>query len=68
MKKILTTLCLSVIMSLSYAAETGDKKEGPKYKKICKDVTKNNKTVQECKTIKVHKKLEGTKVPEKQKK
>lgn len=36
----------------------------PKYKTICKDVKKNNKIVQECKTIKVHRKLNGTKVPE----
>lgn len=62
MKKILTILCLSAIMSVSHADGTG-----PKYKKICKDVTKNNKVVQECKTIKIHKKLEGTKVPDQKK-
>lgn len=49
-------------MSVSHADGTG-----PKYKKICKDVTKNNKVVQECKTIKIHKKLEGTKVPDQKK-
>jgi hypothetical protein len=68
MKKLLTTLFLSAIMSVSFADDTAVKKPESKYKKICKDVVKNNKTVQECKTIKVHKKLEGTKVPEKQKK
>jgi hypothetical protein len=34
-------------------------------KKVCHDVEKKGKTVQECKTIKVHKKLEGTAVPDK---
>ena len=43
-------------------------------KEVCKDKTdakgavvkgKDGKPVQVCKTIKVHKKLEGTKVPEK---
>lgn len=67
MKNLLTTLVLSAIMSVSFAQST-DTKQAPKYKKICKDVTKNNKTVQECKTIRVHKKLDGTKVPEKQRK
>ena len=33
--------------------------------KFCKDVVKHGKTVQQCKTIKVHKKLEGTTVPDK---
>jgi len=32
-------------------------------KKVCHDEEKNGKTVQVCKTIKVHKKLEGTTVP-----
>ena len=43
---------------VTYAAE----------KKVCYDVVKKGKTVQECKTIKIHKKLEGTAVPEKKKK
>jgi hypothetical protein len=43
-------------------------------KKVCEDKKdskgavvkgKDGKTIQTCKTIKVHKKLEGTKVPEK---
>lgn len=50
--------------------------EAPKTKTVCKDVVgKDGKVVknkdgsakQECKTIKVHKKLEGTPVPEKKK-
>lgn len=57
---ILTSLSLAV-----YAAET---------KKVCVDKMTNDgkvvkdkagKPVQECKEMKVHKKLEGTKVPEK---
>ena len=32
-------------------------------KKVCHDEQKNGKTVEVCKTIKVHKKLEGTEVP-----
>lgn len=48
--------------------------EAPKTKQVCKDVVgkdgkavkdKTGKTKQECKTIKIHKKHEGTKVPEK---
>ena len=37
-------------------------------KKVCNDVVKKGKTVQECKTIKVHKKVEGDKVPDSKKK
>jgi hypothetical protein len=32
-------------------------------KQVCHDEEKNGKTVQVCKTIKVHKKLDGTDVP-----
>ena len=47
--------------------------ETPQTKRVCKDVVKEGKPVknkdgstkQECKEIKVHKKHEGTKVPEK---
>jgi hypothetical protein len=58
-------LCLS-IASTAYA--------GGEEKKVCEDKKdskgavvkgKDGKPVQVCKTIKVHKKLEGTKVPEK---
>ena len=56
-------LCLAV--STTFAAET---------KEVCHDrldkagkpvVGKDGKTVQDCKKIKVHKKLEGTEVPAK---
>jgi hypothetical protein len=56
MKKILILIVLN-IASVAYAS--GETKQ------VCKDVVKNGKTVQQCKTIKVHKKLEGTEVPEK---
>ncbi len=59
MKKIITAIILSAItLSVSFAAEE---------KKVCvkeyDNKTKKEKEV--CKTIKVHKKLEGTKIPDK---
>lgn len=65
MKKLLTLLIITLSLGVSYAAET---------QKVCIDkVTKDGKPVmgkdgkqaQDCKEVKVHKKLEGTKVPEK---
>jgi len=56
MKQILLLITL-IISTLAFA--------GGESKQVCKDVVKNHKTVQQCKTIKVHKKLEGTAVPEK---
>jgi len=57
MKKIIPLILLAVA-SISFAAEE---------KKVCvkefDNKTKKEKEV--CKTIKVHKKLEGTKIPEK---
>jgi hypothetical protein len=54
MKKVILTTLLAFVLSPVYAVET---------KKVC---VKDEKTGKEtCKTIKVHKKLEGTKVPEK---
>jgi hypothetical protein len=66
MKQILTALFLSLAVSVSYAAA--------EKKTVCKDVVgKDGKVVkdkdgspkQQCKTIKVHKKLEGKEVPTK---
>jgi len=56
MKKLLLALSLFAFLGTAFAeAET---------KKVCHDETKNGKTVAVCKTIKVHKKLEGDdKVP-----
>lgn len=58
MKNIILALALTILAVPSYAAET---------KKACveqKDA-KTGKTKEVCKEVKVHKKLEGTKVPEK---
>jgi len=68
MKKILTSLLLSVSMVACYAAD-----EPKETTKVCVDVVKDGKPVldkkgnptQQCKTMKVHKKLEGTTVPDK---
>lgn len=65
MKKFIAILSLALASTLAFSAET---------EKVCIDkMTKDGKPVldkagkvqQECKQIKVHKKLEGTKVPEK---
>ena len=50
-----------------------DTKDAPETKRVCKDVVRDGKPVlnkdgsvkQECRTIKIHKKHEGTKVPTK---
>jgi len=55
MKKLLVALAL--VPLLAFAQET---------KKVCNtEKDRKGKEVQVCKTIKVHKKLDGTKVPEK---
>jgi hypothetical protein len=66
MKKALLALSLLAFLGTAFAeAET---------KKVCHDKVdkagkvvngKDGKPVQECKTIKVHKKLEGTEIPPK---
>ena len=67
MKKIIFAAGLCLVLSMS-AQAAGEMKE------VCHDKTdksgkiitgKDGKPVQVCKTIKVHKKLEGTKIPEK---
>jgi len=69
MKKLLALLALTV---------AGTAFAGGEVKEVCKDKVgkdgkvvvdkKTNKPVQECKKIKVHKKVEGEKVPEPAKK
>ncbi len=71
MKKLLTALLISTFAFSVYAA---DAKEEPKTKKVCLDVQgKDGKPVidpktkqpkQNCTEVKVHKKFEGTKVPD----
>ncbi len=67
MKKILAAIVASFALISNVYAEA-------EVKRVCVDKftsdgkpvkDKQGKTVQECKEIKVHKKLEGTKVPEK---
>lgn len=57
------------LLAQAYAAEPANNTAGKpaETKKVCIDKTdqKTKKTVQECKEVKVHKKLEGTKVPPK---
>ena len=53
------TLLFFGLNSSVYAAES---------KKICKNITAKGKTTQKCRTVKIHKKLDGKKVPEKAKK
>jgi hypothetical protein len=72
MKSLFYALCVVVgTMFLAYNnpafAETETKKVCVDVKKDGKDVKdpKTGKTKQSCKEIKVHKKLEGTKVPDK---
>ena len=68
MNKLLVMLFLSGALSTSFAG--GEMKEvcHDKMDKAGKPVMKNGAPVQECKKIKVHKKLEGTDIPEDKKK
>ena len=62
-KSLLAIITLAFATTLVYAEE---KKPDVKTEKVC---IKDEKTKKEtCKTIKVHKKLEGTKVPDGKKK
>jgi len=57
MKKLLTILIAAALSTSVYA--------GGEKKKVCHVDEKTKKEI--CKEVKVHKKLEGTKVPEKKK-
>lgn len=65
MKKLIALLVIGMASSVYAAGETKEVCEDVKDKqgKVVKD--KDGKVKQTCKTIKVHKKLEGTTVPEK---
>lgn len=78
MKQLLALFALCVATTAfavdNHAAADVAKADAPKTKQVCKDVTgKDNKPVknkdgsvkQSCKTIKVHKKHEGTEIPPK---
>jgi hypothetical protein len=73
MKKLIGSTLIAMSLAFGTVAYAEEKK-APEVKKVCIDkVTKDGKPVldkagkqvQECKEMKVHKKLEGTKVPEK---
>ena len=67
MKSLILAIALALGTSMAYADEPRETK------KVCVDVMKDGKPVkdakgnvkQNCREVKVHKKLEGTKVPEK---
>ena len=72
MKKILALVIAAAFAVSAFAAD-----EAPKTKQVCLDVQgkdgkpvvdpKTKKPKQDCKTVKVHKKHEGTAIPEKKK-
>ena len=57
----------SILLALSLTFAVGITQAEPEVKKVCIDQkdAKTGKTKQVCKDVKQHKKLEGTKVPEK---
>lgn len=55
----------SMILFLLFAPLSKAAFAGGVMKEVCNKEMKNGKEVEVCKKIKVHKKLEGTKVPEK---
>jgi len=72
MKKLLALVIAAAFVVPTFAAD-----EAPKTKQVCIDVQgkdgkpvidpKTKKPKQDCKTVKVHKKHEGTAIPEKKK-
>jgi len=79
MKKIALASLVTLSMAFTSVFAAGAKEEAKptEVKKVCIDkvtkdgkpvLDKNGKQVQDCKEMKVHKKLEGTKVPEKSEK
>lgn len=70
--KVLSTLVIASLLAfapVAYSKEAAPAPttEAPATKKVCIKTTdsKTKKEVEKCKTVKVHKKHEGTKVPEK---
>ena len=73
MKKLLAILYLAGIYSVCLVATTNIAYAGGEMKEVCHDKVdkagkpvmdkKTGKQAQDCKKIKVHKKLEGTEVP-----
>ena len=67
MKKLLALLVAGVLATSVAYADHEPGHEAPKTKKVCVEQKdpKTGKVKEVCKTIKVHKKFDGTKVPEK---
>lgn len=78
MKNFLTTIAIATSMAFATVACANETKEAPakpaEVKKVCLDkltkdgkvvLGKDGKPVQDCKEVKIHKKLEGTQVPAK---
>jgi hypothetical protein len=63
MKKLLVMLLATAFVGSAFAAAEIKEVCHDKVDKAGKPVIKSGKPVQDCKKIKVHKKLEGTKVP-----
>ena len=73
MKKFLTSVMIA-LSTIAIALPVSAADAEPKTKKVCLDkltkdgkqvMGKDGKPVQECKEVKIHKKLEGTQVPQK---
>ena len=65
MKKILISLNIIIATLIGLQGTAALANDKPEVKKVC---VKDDKTGKEtCKNVKVHKKLEGTQVPEKKK-
>ena len=61
MKKLIAAIFTATVM---FGATAANAATPPKTKVVCKDVKNKDGTVKKsCKTIKVHKKYQGTKVP-----
>jgi hypothetical protein len=77
MKKLFATVYLAAIYAVCLVATTNLAYAEAEKKEVCHDkvdkagkpvMDKNGKPVQDCKMIKVHKKFEGTEIPEDKKK
>lgn len=70
MKNTLVALVLAAFATVSYADGAASAPQKPETKKVCVDRIKDGKPVldkqgkpqKDCKEVKIHKKLEGTKV------
>lgn len=70
MKKLMLTVFFALALGLSPTVAFAEApKDAPKTKKVCVDTKdKNGAVKKECKDVKIHKKHEGTQVPDGKKK